>query len=350
MSRQTRTYLTHDAHVVPMHFPRLLVEVAGEQCADREGLLQDTGLTAAMLDSPDARISFRQYARLCRNAIRLSDNPGLGIDLGTRVRPPNLGVLGLAAMSCPDAKTAIDLGLRFYRLLAPFWDLSLESEGAVCRIVVREASPLLTLRVFATEVLLATWMSVGRYVVGRDFPLLGIDLAYPKPPHAARYKELTSSPVRFGRPITQVRFDAALLDQKLLSQDPATMRAAERYCEVGLSAAGGSEGLAVKVRRALESSPGNYPTLPKLAKSLDISQRTLRRDLVAMGTSYQSMLDIVRCKHATELLVGTDMSVNDIAEKLGFSEGRALRRAFKRWTGLTADKYRKQKGAEESER
>lgn len=346
MSQQPRTYLTHDDHVVPMHFPRLLVEVAAEQCADRAGLLHDTGMTAAMLDSPDARISFRQYARLCRNAIRLTDNPGLGIDLGTRVRPPNLGMLGLAAMSCPDAKTAIDIGLRFYRLLAPFWDLSLESAQGVSRIVVREASPLLTLRVFATEVLLGSWMSVGRYVVGRDLPLLGIELGYPKPPHAKRYKEITEAPVWFGRSVTTVQFDSALLDQKLLSQDPATMRAAERYCEVGLSAAGGSEGLAAKVRRALESSPGNYPTLPKLAKSLQTSERTLRRDLVDMGTSYQSMLDIVRCKHATELLVGTDMSINDIAERLGFSEGRALRRAFKRWTGLTADKYRKQKPAQ----
>jgi len=333
-----------------MHFPRLLVEVAAEQCADRFGVLHETGITAAMLDSPDARISFRQYSRLCRNAIRLTDNPGLGIDLGTRVRPPNLGMLGLAAMSCPDAKTAIDIGLRFYRLLAPFWELSLETEKTESRIVVREASPLLTLRVFATEILLATWLSVGRYVVGRDLPLLGIDLGYPKPPHAKRYAELTDAPVCFGRQVTAVRFDAALLDQKLLSQDPATMRAAERHCEAGLSAAGGSDGLAAKVRRALESSPGDYPTLPKLAKALHISERTLRRDLVNMGTSYQSMLDIVRCKHATELLIGTDLSINDIAEKLGFSEGRALRRAFKRWTGLTADKYRKEKSTETHER
>ncbi len=345
MRQRLRKYFDYDDSVIPSHFPRLLVEVAAEQCADRSGLLDQTGITETMLESPDARISLRRYARLCRNALRLTANPGLGIDLGRRVQLSNLGMLGLVAMSSPDIKTALELGLRYYRTLAPFWELSLEEKGETVVVKVREAVPLAAQHIFATEILVVSWISLGRTLIGGDKQLLGLDLEYPKPPHWRRYAEFANAPVRFGRPVTQVVLDAAALKQRLTSWDPATLRAAERQCAAELSAVGSAEGLLGSVRTALEASPGSYPGLGELARSLRTSVRTLRRGLVDMGTSYQSLVDIARCKHATELLVGTDLSINEIAEQLGFSEGRALRRAFKRWTGWTATTYRQEKRA-----
>jgi transcriptional regulator GlxA family with amidase domain len=116
------------------------------------------------------------------------------------------------------------------------------------------------------------------------------------------------------------------------------------HCETSLLPAASAEGLLAKVRRILEAEPGRYPGPEDLAEALQISQRTLRRCLDEIGTSYQSLADAARCKHATELLEGTNLSINDIAIRLGFSDGRALRRAFKRWTGRTATEYRQEKG------
>lgn len=342
MATQARKYLNNDDSVIPLHFPRLLFEVASEQCADRSGLLSGTGITLPMFESPDARISSRQYARLCRNALRLTGNSGLGIDVGSRVQPANLGMLGLAAMSSPDTKTAIEFGIKYYRAIAPFWDISMQVTDGIARITFREGVSLQALRVMATEIVLSGFASLGRALLGREAPCIKLELDYPKPPHARRYVELTNAPVSFGRPTTQFVLEEAALHERLRFADPITARLAERQCAADLAPTASADGLVAHVRRLLEASPGRYPSPEELARALQTSERTLRRDLVDMGTSYQSMIDIARCKHATELLTGTDMSINEIAEQLGFSEGRALRRAFKRWTGHTAAKYRKE--------
>jgi AraC-like DNA-binding protein len=345
MTQRTRKFLDHVASVIPTHFPRLMTEVAVEQGADRAALLEGTGISPAMFKNADARISARQYSRLASNALRLTGNSGIGIDLGHRVQLSNMGMLGLAAMSSPDVKTALELGIRYYRMIAPFWDLSLDVEGTVVRVTAREAISLHPLHQLATEILLATFLSLSRGLLGRDVPCREVRLDYPEPPHAARYAEiLSSAPVFFAQPLTQIVVDAAILDEKLSSSDPVTARLAERQCATSLSPGVSPEGLLAQVRRLLETKPGRYPGPENLAEALRTSPRTLRRSLDEMGTSYQALVDTARCKHATELLTGTNMSINEIAERLGFSDGRALRRAFKRWTGGTAAKYRQEKG------
>ncbi|HEX2676011.1 MAG TPA: AraC family transcriptional regulator, partial [Polyangiales bacterium] len=279
--------------------------------------------------------------------LRLTGNSGLGLDLGLRVGPSNLGMLGLAAMSSPNARGAIELAIRYYRLIAPFWDLSLDVADGRAEFVVREAIPLQAMHVFASEIVIVSSVGISRALLGEEAPLLALELDYAKPPHARRYsEEITAAPIRFGQPVTRIVFDADVLERKLPSFDPATMRAAERQCEANLATSGITESLVTRVRRLLEASPGQYPSLSELAKALQTSERTLRRDLVEMGTSYQALVGIARSKHATELLTTTNKSINEIAEELGFSEGRALRRAFKRWTGRTAARYRQDARAE----
>lgn len=350
MTKPTRKYFTYDDKVIPTHFPRLLVEVAVEQGADSTALLEGTGIETSMLESPDARISLRQYARLVQNAKRLTRNTALGIDLGRRIQPPNLGMLGLAVMGSPDVGKAIDLALQYYRILMPAWDLSLEVNGDRASLIVREAIPLLDQHVFATELLLFASENLARITLGRATPIIEIRLDYAKPAHAKRYTEVTRAPIRFNQPVTEIVFDATILKEKLRTPDPITVRVAERQCEASLSSTVLSESLVANVRRLLGALPGRYPDRKELARVLQTSERTLRRGLKDMGTSYTVLLDSVRCEHAIQLLIGTDLSINEIAGHLGFSEGRSFRRAFKRWTGWTATQYREDKRAEMGDR
>jgi transcriptional regulator GlxA family with amidase domain len=51
--------------------------------------------------------------------------------------------------------------------------------------------------------------------------------------------------------------------------------------------------------------------------------------------------DDVRCSLAQEYLRTTQMSTDDIAMLLGFSDGANFRRALKRWTGKAPSELRK---------
>ena len=77
-----------------------------------------------------------------------------------------------------------------------------------------------------------------------------------------------------------------------------------------------------------------------IADQLGLQERTLRRRLASEDTSYGEIVDDVRRKLAIEYLQTTRMSVDDVAWKVGFSDGANLRRAIRRWTGQTIREIR----------
>jgi AraC-like DNA-binding protein len=71
-----------------------------------------------------------------------------------------------------------------------------------------------------------------------------------------------------------------------------------------------------------------------------MSSRTLRRRLDEEGTSFRSLLEEVRQALAEELLATGGLSLEEIAERLGYGEVSNFIHAFKRWKGVPPRQYR----------
>jgi AraC-like DNA-binding protein len=335
-----KKFFTHTDLVVPVHHPRVLVETAVLQGADRARLLENVGVTADTLTIPEARISYAQFAILVHNALQLTGNPALGLDFGRNVHLSHMGVLGLAVMSSPNLRAALEMGLKYYRTLAPAWDLSLRVEGDSGLFTARETIPLRPFAAFATEALLAAVDGQGRFLLGRKLPIRRLRLNYPRPAHVARYADLLDAPILFDQDVIESEFDAAVLDEPIASADPATAKLAEQYCAAQVSAAISIEGLVAQVRRVLQARQGRPPSVQEVAHTLQTSERSLKRGLQNMKTSYQELLDEARSVRADAWLRYTHMTTAEIAEQLGFGDVRSFRRAFKRWTGRTPNAIR----------
>lgn len=77
-----------------------------------------------------------------------------------------------------------------------------------------------------------------------------------------------------------------------------------------------------------------------VAARLKTSERTLRRRLASEDTSFQGLLDEVRFDFAKRYLERPELSTEEIALLLGFSEVSAFYRAFRRWYGANLSDYR----------
>ncbi len=78
-----------------------------------------------------------------------------------------------------------------------------------------------------------------------------------------------------------------------------------------------------------------------IARELGISGRTLRRRLAEEGLSFQSLLDECRMEFAAfEFRTRRELSLSDMALKLGYSEHSTFSRAFSRWAGMPPQRYR----------
>jgi AraC-like DNA-binding protein len=71
-------------------------------------------------------------------------------------------------------------------------------------------------------------------------------------------------------------------------------------------------------------------TLPRAARALAVSARTLQRRLAEEGTSWRVELDAARRERSARLL-GLGMTKGATAASIGYSDSRALRRALRRW-------------------
>ncbi len=330
-----KRFLTLDDPVVPMHHPRVLVETAVAQGVDEDELLHDAGMAKTELDCPDARLSYLQFGRLALTALRLTDNPALGLDFGERVTVSNLGILGLGVSSSPDARSALETGLRYSRTVVPGWDLTLDAEGERARLRLTPLIPFGPLENFATEALLAGLVALTRAVAG-EFELgAEVFLPYPRPSYAKRLASDLNVSLHFDEPATWVEFDARVLEKKLPTPDPVTAKLAERFCASELATELHDGGLLEIVSELLRGERGNRYDEPSMAAALRTSPRSLRRGLRQFGTSFQTLRDEARRDQALSLLQNTQLSVERIAEKLGFSDARSFRRAYKRWTGQT---------------
>jgi AraC-like DNA-binding protein len=90
----------------------------------------------------------------------------------------------------------------------------------------------------------------------------------------------------------------------------------------------------------LRASVDEMPGLAQTGAALNMSERTLRRRLAELDTSYQRLVDQVRYECALDLLRRSAMPLVDIAMATGFTDARNFRRAFKRWSGILPNQIR----------
>jgi AraC-like DNA-binding protein len=176
---------------------------------------------------------------------------------------------------------------------------------------------------FTLEIKLMTMLTVMRDLYGQDFALSGIRVVYEAPPHAADYAQWLGCNVEFGQDVNDLWFDASRLAQRMPYANTITHAMMRDLCE-----------------QALVKMPGRFPDLDAMASILAMSSRTLRRRLDAEGKSYRDILNDVRQRLAISYLRTTDLTSEEIAIRLGYSEPASFRHAFARWTGSSPGEYR----------
>jgi len=84
----------------------------------------------------------------------------------------------------------------------------------------------------------------------------------------------------------------------------------------------------------------SLPDAPYIAKTLNMSSATLRRQLGTINSSFSQIKMEFRQEQAMKLLKHPQNTIETIASLLDYSEARAFSRVFKQWTELTPSQYR----------
>ncbi|MCO5130597.1 MAG: AraC family transcriptional regulator [Xanthobacteraceae bacterium] len=331
--------------------PRIaaVVEVLEEEGIGASRALADTGLDQADLRSPDTRVSYRQVEAVFRNATRLTKDPTIPFRAGQRMNVCAYGMFGYALLSSPTRTEGIKLAVKYSRRLGMVVDVAFSRDDDTATYIL---TPLLSRNSpkdvyrFALEFAFATCLTFSTDVYGPLFKFSCLRASYPAPPHVDLYQSFFGCPVLFGQAGNEMEFDAGWVDHPMVRSDPAATALAADMCEPLLDDVNRGGGIAADLRRAMIARPGWFPSIEAMAAEMSVHPRTLRRKLEAEQITYRQVIAEVRMKLAIEYLRSTEMTNQEIAARLDYSDAANFRHAFTRWTRKSPSAFRQQQEQE----
>ena len=309
-------------------------------------LLDGSGLSETDLTDHGRTILGRQELAIATNLVTLLGAPAGAADLGIRVgagyHVGAFGIFGFACLTSPTLGDAVRFAARYYELSYGFCLPTVTVDGPVATL--RLDLPGLTGPV--AEFLVRRDLSAIAQVMsessGGPVPFTAIEFAGPEPASgdAAARSAFGVTP-RHGGPVTVASWPAELLGHPLPQASEISVAMCRTQCTTLLERRRQRTGVALRVREQLASIDGAPHTIGKVARHLAMSERTLRRRLAEEDTTFRDLTDEVHRMLAEELLATGALSVEDIAQRLGYAEATSFIAAFKRWTGTTPARHQR---------
>jgi AraC-like DNA-binding protein len=320
-----------------------LFDILVDQGYPASEILRDVNLTVDRVHSPKSRISLAELMTACKNAIRLSSDPHLPYRIGTSIHISAYGMYGFAILCCPDFRRAMAFAELYHALAAPLAAIEfIEQRGSASWIIEpnpRTAADPQVYR-FITEMQIGIHISLMRDIMGPAFTPDQISVAYPEANDFGLPADQIGCRLSFAGRTNQMIFRPAWLDQAANLGNRTTYPAVVALCDELLSDLKSRIGVAGEIRALLLRDITNPPTLAGIAKVLEVSDRSLRRQLREQGISFRGLLDELRMQIALKYLRTTELANEDIALALGFSDAANFRRAFRRWTNKSPSEIR----------
>lgn len=84
-----------------------------------------------------------------------------------------------------------------------------------------------------------------------------------------------------------------------------------------------------------------YPPIERVAEAAGMSLRSFQRQLAKDHLTYSLLIEQVRFETAVCLLQDPTLKLIEISMELGYNDAANFSRAFKRWTGMTPNQFRR---------
>lgn len=319
-----------------------LIETMKERGIAVEKTLQGTSLRDTDL-TKSTQVSIDQIVRLYRNCVELVEDPSFAFQAGLRAHVSSYGLYGFAILSCSTVEQALGLIQKYNEAAYPLSSVAVRTEGDTATISVypfiaqQEDEKLYR---FYVNFRMGNYLTGFRDIVGGGFSATRVRVAYREVTGASPQTALPGCAIDYAAPENEFVFDASWLTRPLQLANPVSNAQLLKLCDQLLEDFEQHSPFTLRVQGALLSSLGRPLAFTELCARLALSPRTLRRKLKEEGTSYGDLLANLRARVATKYLQETQLSVEEIALVLGFSEAANFRRFLRSRTGRGPNEIR----------
>lgn len=318
-----------------------LLLVASRAGLSPQAILEEVGVDERLLADRDGRLPFEQHRRIGEAVLARLPGERVVAMVAEIVTPAALGVVGRVMQNSATFRDALDVFVRYQRLVVEGTQISLEPDGGEGVLVARVPPTIDALR-HPVLAIFAMWLSLGRTLTETTWAPVAVTFALPpQPGEADALANVYGVRPRFGAERHSMRFDGATLALPIVGARPDRAVMLRAYVDSLMEDLGLAVGVTeVVCRQLITRLPHGDASQVAIARALGMSARTLSRRLQAEGTTLGELLERVRRELAQRYLRDESLAIYEVALLLGYSEPSTFFRAFKRWTGETPRSWR----------
>lgn len=270
----------------------------------------------------------------------ITQSPELGLYFGQQLNFTAHGDIGNAIITSKNLGEAFQVILKYFKTRTALADVSFENRGK--HFVIKAGFNLLpeAMEYFLIDALFASMLTTRKFILSHSDQGLRIYLKRPKPKDTKPYYDMFGEHVYFSAANNEYHIAKESLDLTFPLSNPVAREIAEHKCQQKMKELSHLDDLVSKVKTLLLATPGYFPNIDELSQKLYMSERTLRRKLNDLGSSYQQILDDLRKELAINYLQNSALSILEIAHMLQFSDSSNFSSAFRKWTNKAPSDYR----------
>ncbi|MEV0249321.1 AraC family transcriptional regulator ligand-binding domain-containing protein [Nocardia sp. NPDC050712] len=324
------------------HLIRLVRDAAHAAGAAPERLAAIHGTDDATLAGELNRVPLHSLIQLWEALATARPGPGAGAAVAAAAPLGTLTTWDYLITNGPTLADSLRAAQPYHRLVtAAAEGFDLHHDGELT-IGYRTSAGDPAVVAAVNEYVLAYYLRRAREATGRAVRPARVTFGHSAPPdHSALVDAFGTTAIEFDAPADAITFTAADATAPLPRADPMLADLLRSHADLVLASARPlpSPLEAFRIALAAAISAGD-PTLATVARRLAMSPRSLQRHLADHDTTWRHEYDSVRYEQAKSLLGAGHLTTAAIADRLGFTDDRALRKAIRRWSGTSPSELR----------
>lgn len=307
--------------------------MAGALGLSMKNILRRAGLPEDYFDQEDPGLTPAQMFGLWEASEREYGGADLPILLGKALANGNSGPIILAFTCSHTVAEGFDRIAIFKPLAGPF-HLETRRTATDFTVSIRSSIPTLPLPPLVAAMDIVFFVELLRTTTGEHIVPRGATL-----PHRVKGTPLIETfiggPIDAGEQVS-VSFEPSVADLPLITVNEKLLAYYEKDLTRKLAVQEKDTPTTDRLRATLQKMlPSGKHTASDACQRLNMSKRTLQRQLTTEGTTYQAVLDATRSDLSLHYLRKHDMSVEEVSYLLAYRDPNSFYRAFQNWTGMT---------------
>ena len=304
-----------------------------------ETVLRRAGLPMGLFNMDKVMVSTEEFFALHRGIAEASNDPGVGLKLGTEERVERYDPVKIAAISARSFQDAVERLSRYKQLTCPE-EIRVVERGNECAVrfvwlrAHEKEPPLLV------DVCFAWIVAMAQRGTGRPLSPQRVEFQR-APAHREMYEVHFRCPVKFRANQNALVFKKADMELPFVTSNPDLLATVAPQLEAELTEQLAQKNFNEQAKGILKRLlAGQRPGIGDLARELHLSTRTLQRRLTEQGITFQRLLEEARRELARHYLLHSSRELNETAYLLGYEDANSFFRAFHQWEGTSPGQWR----------